>query len=201
MLTVLIVGTGYLGLTATIFLESGTIFGFFLPGDSLLFTAGFLASQNIFSIGLLILLLIPAAILGDMFGYATGRALGPKLFSKPESRFFKPKYLLEARAFFVKYGARAIFLARFLPGVRFFVPMVAGVAEMPYRGFLFYNILGAFVWAGGITLLGYFLGRSVPNAEQYLLPAIVLIIIISLAPALLQVWRMRKKSPTDTQAF
>jgi membrane-associated protein len=141
--------------------------------------------------------LIPAAILGDIVGYATGRTFGPRLFSRPESRFFKPEHLLAARAFFLKYGARAIFLARFLPMVRFFVPMVAGIAEMPYRGFLLYNVLGAFVWAGGITLLGYFLGRSIPNAEHYLLPIIVLIVLVSMTPAFIHIWKTRKKLFTD----
>jgi membrane-associated protein len=181
-LTALIIGAGYIGLTAAVFFESGTIVGFFLPGDSLLFTAGLLASSGLFSIQLLILFLIPAAILGDIVGYATGKALGPRLFNNPQSRFFKPRYLEEAHAFFVRYGARAIFFARFVPMIRFFVPMVAGSAAMPYRGFLFYNILGGIIWAGLMPLLGYFLGRSIPNAEHYLLPITLLIIFLSFIP-------------------
>lgn len=193
----IIIATGYLGLITTIFLESGTVVGFFLPGDSLLFTAGFLASQNIFSIELLLLFLIPAAILGDVVGYWTGHAFGPRLFTKPQSFFFKPQYLEQAHAFFLKYGARAIFFARFVPVIRCFVPIVAGAANMPYRGFLFYNIFGGFVWVGSITLLGYFLGRSVPNAERYLLPIIIVIVLVSMTPPLIHFLRARKNKDTE----
>lgn len=198
MLTLIIVSTGYIGLIATVFLESGTVVGLILPGDSLLFTAGFLASQQVFSIQLLLLLLIPAGILGDVAGYATGKTFGPRLFTRPESRFFKPKYIHEAEIFFEKYGARAILLARFMPVIRCFIPMVAGAAKMKYGGFLFYNILGSFIWVGLLTLMGYFLGRSIPNADHYLLPTVVLIITISMLPAVVQFLKMRKNKISPT---
>lgn len=194
MLTLIIVGTGYLGLIATVFLESGTVVGLILPGDSLLFTAGFLASQHVFSIQLLLLLLIPAGILGDIVGYATGKAFGPRLFSRPESKFFNPRYIREAETFFERYGARAILLARFMPVIRCFIPMVAGAARMKYSGFLLYNVLGSVIWVGLLTLMGYFLGRSIPNADKYLLPVVALIITISMLPAVIQFLKMRKRS-------
>lgn len=190
-LSTIIIATGYLGVTSTIFLESGTILGLFLPGDSLLFTIGFLSSQHIFDIRVLLLLLIPAAIIGDIVGYATGKMLGPKLFINQKSKLFKPKYLLQAELFFNQHGPRAILFARFVPVVRCLVPIVAGVGRMNYRNFLIYNIIGAFAWAGGLTILGYFLGRSIPNAEQYLLPIVLLIILVSLIPTVIHFWKAR----------
>ena len=180
----LILTAGYSGLFAIIFAESGLFFGFFLPGDSLLFTAGFLASQGFLNIFILIPLLFVAAIVGDTVGYGFGKYVGPKIFTKEESLFFNPHHVIRAQEFFLRYGKRAIFFCRFIPIVRTFVPIVAGVAEMPYRSFLTYNILGGAAWAGGIKLLGYFLGASIPQAEKYLYPIIILIILISFIPVL-----------------
>lgn len=192
-LTEIIVAGGYFGVTSAIFLESGTPFGFFLPGDSLLFTLGFLASQNIFNIYVLIALLIPAAILGNLLGYRIGEALGEKMFTNPDARFLKPKYLLQAKLFFEQYGARAVFFARFVPIVRCFVPIVAGAAKMPKSGFVMYTILGALAWAGGLPILGYWLGKSIPNAENYLLPIIILIILASFIPTVWHILSTRNK--------
>ena len=191
--TELIIATGYVGVTSVIFLESGTPLGFFLPGDSLLFTIGFLASQHLFNIYLLLLLMIPAAILGNLLGYRLGEYLGERMFLNEQARFLKPKYLLQAKLFFEEHGSRAIFFARFVPIVRCFVPIVAGAAKMERGGFVLYTILGAISWAGGVTLLGFFLGKSIPHAEQYLLPIIVLIIILSLIPTLWHFWKERFK--------
>jgi membrane-associated protein len=192
-LLAIITTAGYVGLFAIVFAESGLFFGFFLPGDSLLFTAGFLASQGTISIGLLLPLLIIAAISGDSVGYAFGTRVGPKIFTKKESRFFKPAHVTRAHEFFLKYGKKAIFLARFLPIVRTFVPIIAGVAKMPYREFILYNIVGGISWVSSMLLLGYFLGRQVPDAEKYLHPIIIVIIVVSFLPMLNEIRKARKK--------
>jgi len=180
---------GYPGLFTIIFLESGVFFGFFLPGGSLLFTAGILASTDIFNIWILVPLLVIAAIMGDNVGYWFGGKVGPAIFKREDSRFFKRSHLEQARTFFERYGKRTILLARFVPIVRTFAPILAGVGSMDYRVFFFYNALGAVLWAGGITLAGYFLGRAIPNAESYLGPIILGIIIVSSIPLLIEYWR------------
>jgi len=195
----LITAAGYLGIAFSITVESGLFFGFLLPGDSLLFTVGLLASQGIFNIYILIPLLIVCAIVGDSAGYIIGKKFGPQLFTKKESLLFKPAYLHMAHQFFLKYGPQAIFIARFTPVVRSVIPIIAGIAHMPQRSFTIYNILGAFVWAGGITLLGYFLGLQFPNTKEYLVPIIAGIILISLIPVgieYLQHKRREKKLET-----
>lgn len=184
---------GYAGLFAIVFAESGLFFGFFLPGDSLLFTAGFLASQGMFSLPILLVLLFIAAGAGDSVGYAFGRKVGPRIFSRKKSRFFNPEHVARAHEFFLIYGKKAIFLGRFLPIVRTFVPIVAGVAKMPYRDFLSYNIIGGGTWVGLMTLLGYFLGKQIPEADKYLLPIILAIIIISILPTLFHFKKSGKK--------
>lgn len=192
-LLAIITTAGYVGLFAIVFAESGLFFGFFLPGDSLLFTAGFLASQGTISIELLLPLLIIAAISGDSVGYAFGAHVGPKIFTKKESRFFRPDHVTRAHEFFVKYGKKAIVLARFLPILRTFVPIIAGVAKMPYGEFITYNIVGGISWVSSMLLLGYFLGRQVPDAEKYLHPIILAIIFISFLPMLNEIRKARKK--------
>ena len=183
-LVTLITAAGYAGLCAVVFAESGLFFGFFLPGDSLLFTVGLLASQGVFDIVLILALLSIAAVTGDSVGYAFGKRIGPKLFSRSESRFFKPSHAVRKNEFFAAHGKKSIFLARFLPIVRTFVPIVAGVAGMPYRDFLRYNVVGGVAWVFSMTLFGYVLGTQIPNAENYLYPAVVLIIAVSFLPAL-----------------
>ncbi len=180
---------GYPGLATVIFLESGVFFGFFLPGGSLLFTAGVLASTDIFNILILIPLLITAAILGDNVGYWFGAKVGIAIFKREDSRFFKKAHVERAQAFFDRYGKRTVVLARFVPVVRTFVPILAGVGSMDYRVFFFYNAVGAILWAGGVTSAGYFLGRVIPNAEGYLLPIVLAIIILSSIPLFFEWWR------------
>ena len=182
---------GYVGITAIVFAESGLLLGFFLPGDSLLFTAGFLASQGTLDIYLLCALCFIAAITGDATGYWFGHHVGRRLFLKEDSRFFKKKHLLRAEEFFARKGASAIVLARFIPVVRTFTPIVAGAAAMRYSTFTIYNIVGGFLWAVGISVAGYQLGSRIPNIDKYLLPIIALIIVISVAPAAFHLWRER----------
>lgn len=178
----IITAVGYAGLFAIIFAESGLLFGFFLPGDSLAFTAGLLAATGALNLAILLCLLPVAAVLGDSAGYWFGAFIGPRIFIKEDSFFFSKKHVARSEAFYEKYGARALVLARFVPVVRTFVPVLAGVGSMRYRTFIIYNIIGAVLWAGGITLLGYFLGRTFPAIEHYLTLAIAVVIILSLVP-------------------
>jgi membrane-associated protein len=188
----LVEAAGHLGLFAIVFAESGMPFGFLFPGDSLLFTAGLVASQGYLNIVILAPLLVLAAILGDSAGYWIGSYLGTHIAS--EKRFlFKKEYIDRTSAFYAKYGARAIVLGRFMPVIRSFVPILAGAGGMRYRTFLFYNILGAIIWGGGITLAGYWLGAAIPDAEQYLLPIIGIIIFVSFLPLIIELVRHRKK--------
>lgn len=182
---------GPIGVAAIVFAESGLLIGFFLPGDSLLFTAGFLASQGFMPIWLLIGLAFPAAVIGDSVGYSFGYRLGRRLYQRPDSRFFRRKDLLRAEEFYRKHGGKAIVLARFLPVVRTFAPIVAGTAAMPYRSFLSYNILGGVLWAIGLPLAGYFLGSMIPDVDRYLLPIIGAIIVLSLLPTVFHLLQSR----------
>jgi membrane-associated protein len=178
----LIVAFGYLGVAAAVFAESGLFFAFFLPGDSLLFTAGFLASQGRLGILPLIFLTTIAAIAGNSAGYWFGRKVGPHIFTRPDSFWFSQKRVEDAHAFFEKNGAKSIILARFIPAVRTFTPIVAGIGGMRYRTFLSYNIVGSVLWGAFVPLAGYFLGASVPGIDAYILPIVVLIVIVSLLP-------------------
>jgi len=184
---------GYPGLFTAVFLESGVFFGFFLPGASMLFTAGLLASQGFFNIWLLIPLLTIAAILGDNTGYWFGAKVGLKLFDRPNSRFFHKEHLVQAKHFYEQHGVLAIVLARFVPIVRTFAPIVAGMVQMRYRTFVVYNITGALLWASGVTFLGYILGAKVPAVQTYLTPIILLIIITTCIPLVRQYWKSRKE--------
>jgi len=180
---------GVVGLLIIIFAESGLFFGFFFPGDSLLFTAGFLAPTLGVNIYLLIAGIFIAAVLGDNTGYWFGNKVGQKLFTKNDSIFFKKEHLLKAQEFFNKYGAKALVLARFVPIVRTFVPIIAGVVSMKYREFLVWNILGGFLWGVGVTSAGYFLGRTIPNSEKYLGYIIAVIILSSFVPVVMEIWK------------
>jgi membrane-associated protein len=177
---------GLLGIFLIIFAESGLFFGFFLPGDTLLFVAGIFASQGFLDIRLLLLLCIIAAILGDTVGYWTGKKFGPKLFKKDEGFFFKKKRLDDAEDFYKKHGKYTIILARFLPIIRTFAPIVAGIGKMKYLTFLKYNILGGIFWATLMLLLGYFLGRVIPNPDIYILPIVAVIFVISFLPLIVR---------------
>ena len=174
---------GYLGVFAIIFAESGLFIGFFLPGDSLLFTAGFLASQGVFSLPLLLVGCFLAAVIGDSVGYTFGRRVGPRLFQREDSVLFHKKNVYKAQEFYEKHGAKTIVIARFIPVVRSFAPIVAGIGNMRYGHFLTYNIVGGLLWAVGVLLAGYFLGSVIPDVDRYLLPIVVLIVVVSVAPA------------------
>lgn len=178
---------GHLGVFAIVFAESGLLFGVFLPGDSLLFTAGFLASQGYLSLPYLAVGCALSAIAGDAVGYAFGRRVGRRLFERPDSRWFKRKHLLAAEAFYEKHGGKAIVLARFLPVVRTFAPIIAGVGNMRYRRFALFNVLGGILWGAGVTTAGYLLGNAVPDVDRYLLPIVGAIVVISALPTLLHV--------------
>ncbi len=178
---ILIKTLGLIGVFGVLFAESGLFFGFFLPGDSLLFTAGVLASQGLINYPLLLVITFAAAVLGDNVGYWFGKRVGVKLFEREDSRFFKKHHLLDAQKFYDKHGKKTIVLARFVPFVRTFAPIVAGAAKMPYTTFMFFNILGGLLWAVGIASLGFFLG-NVPIVKHNYEIVIFLIVFGSLLP-------------------
>lgn len=183
---------GYPGLFAIIMAESGLFFAIYLPGGSLLFTAGLLASQGYLNIFILLATVITAAIIGDTIGYWFGSWVGPALWRRPDSRFFKKKYLEQTRHFFKEHGTRTIFLARFIPIIRTFAPILAGVGEMNYRTFFFYNTLGAFIWGGGFVLAGYFLGEVAPGVDEYLEYFILGIVFVTMIPFFWHVYKAQK---------
>lgn len=183
---------GYLGILTTIFLESGVVIGFFLPGDSLLFTAGLLASEHYLSLLGVMIAAIIGAIIGNNVGYLTGRKAGPTLFTRKDSWLFSHERVKEAHDFFEKRGGGALILARFIPAVRTFVPIVAGVGKMNYRGFVVFNALGGLLWGMGMPVLGYTVGKTVPNIDKYILPIIFVIIFLSALPVLFHYLKARK---------
>ena len=187
----LIQTVGLLGVIAIIFLETGAFFGFFFPGDSLLFTAGFFASQGYISLPILLVGTFIAAVIGDSVGYTFGRRVGPALFSREESIFFNKKNIVRAQHFYEKHGRKTIIIARFIPIVRTFAPIVAGIGNMEYRKFFTYNVIGGFLWTWLNLWLGYGFGSLLPDAERYILPAIAVIIVISILPALKEVLKKR----------
>jgi membrane-associated protein len=197
-LRTLITLVGYPGLVAIVFAESGLYFGFFLPGDSLLFTAGLLTSQVMgeeppFSLPLLIALLSAAAVLGDSVGYWSGQKFGRRLFEREDSFWFHRRHLERAHDFYELHGGKAIILARFLPVVRTFVPIVAGMALMSYPKFLAFNVIGGIGWVISMTVLGHFFGAVLPanEVDKFLIPAILVIIFISVAPT---AWHLYKEN-------
>jgi membrane-associated protein len=195
---------GTLGIFAIIFAESGLFFGFFLPGDSLLVTAGLLAATHESShvhLNLAALLIgVPiAAILGDQVGYWFGARVGPTLFRRPESRFFKPDHLQRANEYIESRGARMIVLARFIPAVRTFTPIAAGATRMKYRVFVPFNVLGGVLWGVGVTLAGYTLGSRVKHIDRYLIPIVLVVIGVSLIPVALEIRRSAKSSKTSSR--
>jgi membrane-associated protein len=192
---------GYWGLAAIIFAETGLLAGFFLPGDSLLVTAGLFAvpgHSHPLDIWLMNGILIPAAIIGDAVGFWFGRKTGPALFNKPDSRFFKKKHLLATQAFYEKHGGKTIVIARFMPFARTFAPVVAGVADMPYRRFAVFNITGGVFWISSMTFLGYFLGSQIPDIGKHIEKIIIIVVFLSISPGLyaaFRAWRNAKANP------
>ncbi len=184
---------GTIGLLIIVFAESGLLIGFFLPGDSLLFTAGLLASQDKLNFPVIVVGCVIAAIAGDQTGYLFGNRVGPALFRRPDSRLFKQANVERARAYFEAHGAKTIVLARFVPIVRTFAPILAGVGRMPYRTFVTFNVAGGVLWAAGITTIGYVLGNSIPSIDRYLLPVIGLIILLSFVPVLFELRKARRE--------
>jgi membrane-associated protein len=189
----------YLGLFGIIFAETGLFVGFFLPGDSLLFAAGVasaVGARNL-ELPLVILVCVAGAILGNLVGFAFGWRVGRPLFDRPDSRFFKRSHLLAAEDFYSHHGGKTIVLARFLPFVRTFAPIVAGIGHMDTRKFAFYTVVGGILWGAGIPAAGYLLGEQIPDIDRYLLPIIVLIILVSVVPPALAVIRERRRPERD----
>lgn len=172
---------GYPGLFAIIFAETGLMLGFFFPGDSLLLTAGIFAAKGILNIYILIPLLFIAGVLGNSVGYLFGHRVGRRLFTREDSIIFHKKYVENANAFYKKHGGKAIILARFIPIIRTFAPIVAGMGDMDHPTFLIYNIIGSLLWAVGVTLLGFTVGQFIP--DKYFEPIVLLVILLSLSPA------------------
>ena len=198
-----------IGLFLIIFAETGLLIGFFLPGDSLLFTAGILASQGNLNLAVIALGCFLAAVIGDQVGYTIGHRAGPALFRRPDSRIFKQKYVDRTKEFFEKHGPKTILLARFVPIVRTFAPVLAGVGEMNRRTFTTYNVVGGFIWGVGVTVAGYVLGEAIGanNVDKYLLPIIAVIIVLSILPPVIEALRERRRnrtaaaeSPADAEA-
>lgn len=188
---------GYVGMTAIIFTETGLLVGFFLPGDSLLVTAGLLSvthpefGLNVWTLGPL---LTVAAIVGDTVGYHIGKYTGPRIFTRPDSLLFKRDHLLKAQAFYEKHGGKTIILARFVPIIRTFAPLVAGVGQMEYRRFLAYNVIGGILWIWSMLLTGWILGQTIPGVAKHVEKLILLIIFLSILPGIIAWLRERKRA-------
>ena len=187
---------GYAGLTALVFVETRLLIGFFLPGDSVLVTAGLLASNGAMNINIYLLgaLLTVAAIVGDTVGYHIGKASGPKLFTREDSLLFNKKHLVKAHEFYERHGGKTVVIARFMPIVRTFAPVVAGMGGMSYARFVTYNVLGAFLWVWSMLFTGYFLGRYVPGIDKHIDLVIVVVIFLSILPAIIGRFTSEKTS-------
>jgi len=184
---------GFYGIVAVIFAETGLLIGFFLPGDSLLITAGLFAARGDFRFASLILALIPAAIVGNATGYFIGHRTGMALYQRPNSFLFRREHLTMTHEYYVKHGGKTIVIAQFIPILRTFAPVVAGVAEMGYRQFATYNVVGAILWVGSMTTAGYTLGRVVPNIEKRIHYVVAVVIAISLLPPAIAYLKRRSR--------
>ena len=192
-LPALVQWAGYVGLTIIIFAETGLLVGFFLPGDSLLVTAGLLAADPAFGLNvwLLGLILTVAAIVGDTVGYHVGKATGPRIFTRENSLFFHKSHLLKAQAFYEKHGGKTIIIARFMPIVRTFAPVVAGVGQMRYASFLAYNVVGGVLWIWSMLIIGYVLAKTVPGVATHVEKVILVVVFLSILPGIIAWWRNR----------
>jgi membrane-associated protein len=184
---------GYIALALIVFTETGLMIGFFLPGDSLLVTAGLFAAKGDLNIVVLNLLLMFCAITGDATGYYIGKKLGPALFKKEDSFFFKKKHLIATQEFYERHGGKTIILARFVPVIRTFAPVVAGMANMPYRRFALFNIVGGIGWVFSMTMLGYLLVTMFPATEQHIEKVIIIVVFLSILPGIIEFLRQRAK--------
>jgi len=191
-LTELVQWAGLLGLAAIIFSETGLLVGVFLPGDSLLVTAGLLAARGYLNVYALAPLLTVAAICGNSVGYFIGRATGPRIFSRENSLFFNKKHAIRAHEFYAKYGRKTIVLAQFMPIIRTFAPVVAGVGDMGFRQFITFNVIGAVTWIWSMVGIGYFLGSYIPGIDQHIEIVIAIVIFISILPGLISGYRARR---------
>ena len=189
----IIQAVGVIGITAIIFCESGLFFGFFLPGDSLLFTAGILASQNLINFKFVLIGCIIAAILGNIFGYWSGKKWGRRLFERDAGMFFKKKRIKQAEDFYEKHGKYTIIIARFIPIIRTFAPIVAGIGKMNYPVFFTFSILSGVLWATVVLSIGYFFGGLIPNIEAFIIPISVAIIFVSFIPIIFKYIRLKFK--------
>jgi membrane-associated protein len=186
---------GYPALFAIVFTETGLLVGFFLPGDSLLISAGLVAAAGGLNIWWLNVSLIAAAIIGDSVGYAIGRRVGPALFTRQKSLLFNPKHVERTRRFYERHGAKTIVIARFVPIVRTFAPVVAGIGQMEYRRFLTYNVLGGVGWVVSMTWAGYLLGQAIPNIREHMPKVVMIVIVVSVIPIFVELWRERRRRP------
>lgn len=184
---------GYLVLVAIVFTETGLLVGFFLPGDSLLITAGLVAAAGGLNIWWINVLLAVAAVSGDSVGYAIGARIGPRLFTREKSLLFNPAHVERTRRFYARHGAKTIVIARFVPIIRTFAPVVAGVGTMEYRRFLVYNIAGGVGWVTSMTWAGYLLGRAIPNIGEYVHVVVVIVIVLSVIPIVVEIFRERRR--------
>jgi len=189
----LILWGGYAVLVTIVFTETGLLVGFFLPGDSLLITAGLVAAAGHLNLWLLFVLLSLAAITGDSVGYAIGYRAGPVLFTRPKSLLFDPRHLDRTREFYARHGAKTIVIARFVPLIRTFAPVVAGVGQIEYRRFVIYNVAGGVGWTVGMTSAGYLLGRAIPNISSYVYVVVLIVIVLSLVPIAVELARERRR--------
>ncbi len=189
----LIRAVGYAGIFAIVFAETGLLIGFFLPGDTLLITAGLMAERGQLDIWFLIPLLIVAALIGDFVGFEIGKHAGSRLYQREESRVFKRHHLERAKEFYDRHGGKTIVIARFLAVIRTFAPTVAGAAQMPYHKFVVYNFIGGALWVSSMLWLGYIFGSKVNNLELFFTALVVLMVAASVAPGIWQVWRMRRR--------
>jgi membrane-associated protein len=191
---------GLVGLILIVFAETGLMIGFFLPGDSLLVTAGLFAAKGDFNIATLLLALSAAAVIGDATGYWIGKRTGQALYSRPNSFFFRRSHLIKTHEFYEKHGGKTIVIARFMPILRTFAPVVAGAANMTYRKFAVYNVLGGIGWVTSMLLTGYFLGQAVPDLEQHIHIVVAVVIFLSLLPGIIAFLRAKAQARTAAAA-